>query len=57
MPFEWSSSRSAFEAYTIAKQMEKEQKKESFVNGWESSGEAWGVYMSFEHYYKTNFEK
>jgi hypothetical protein len=36
---------------------EKEQQKKSFVQGWESSGEAWGVYMSFEHYYKTNFEK
>ena len=53
MLFEWSSSRSAFEVYTIAKQMEKEQ----ITNAWMDGLDHIFHKEAGEEYYKDTFEQ
>lgn len=51
IPAEWSSSKSAFDAYQQAKQMEKEQ----HYNTWDESrlSEGW---KTFQKYYNETYE-
>lgn len=54
IPAEWSSSRSAFDAYQQAKQMEKEQIKEAYNMGTWRKDEK---YKNGEQYYNETYGK
>jgi hypothetical protein len=51
IPAEWSSSKSAFDAYQQAKEMEKEQHMDTWD---ESSSSAWR--KTFQKYYNETFK-
>jgi hypothetical protein len=60
IPAEWSSSKSAFDAYQQAKQMEKEQMDKVALDWWNAAclyvhnGER--KYAHFEQYYNETFK-
>ena len=55
IPFEWSSSRAAFEAFEKAKQMEKEQIMKAHKEGNKYNG--WALQHEHEQYYNETFGK
>jgi hypothetical protein len=54
IPFEWSSSRAAYEALAIAKQMEKEQIEDAYIMG---SYDMASKEFKPEQYYNETFGK
>jgi hypothetical protein len=59
IPAEWTSSKSAFDAYQQAKQMEEEQHKETFKQSRQAKIFEEGmppVWENFEQYYNETFK-
>ena len=59
IPAEWSSSKSAFDAYQQAKQMDKEQHKETFKQSRQAKIFEEGmppVWENFDQYYNETFK-
>jgi hypothetical protein len=59
IPAEWSSSKSAFDAYQQAKQMEEEQHKETFKQSRQAKIFEEGmppVWENFDQYYNETFK-
>jgi len=53
IPFEWSSSRAAFEAYQQAKEMDKQQIKDAYEHG-QNNGCSYEY--GAEEYYKETYK-